>query len=530
MVNIDSLSMRFANQTLFEDVSLSLDKGNRYGLIGANGAGKSTLLKILSGEIEPTMGEVNIDAGLRVGVLGQDQFAFENFTLKDAVLYGNKRLYDAVKEKEKLYMSEEFTDAINERLAELEIISAEEDPTYEYETRIERILSSLGLNEYEKLMSEVETSDKFKVLLAQVLFPKPDVLFLDEPTNNLDIESISWLEDELNRHEGTIVVISHDRHFLNQVCTHILDVDFKKVREFSGNYDEWFIAANLLAKQRQMELDKNLKEKEALEKFIARFSANASKAKQATSRQKRLEKLNIEEIATSSRREPSILFKLNREIGNELISLDEISKKFDEKVIFDKFSFKLEKGDKVAIIGNNGVGKSTLCKIIMQELLPDSGNVHIGATIELGYFAQDTGNKLTSDLKLYEYLQDSKNKDLDEIRKCLGRMLFSGSEQEKSIKDLSGGEKHRVMLSKLMLTKPNILVLDEPNNHLDLEAIIALGEALYNYDGGVICVSHDRELIDAFANRILHLKGDGKIVDFKGSFEEYQAREVASKF
>ncbi|CZE47610.1 ABC-F family ATP-binding cassette domain-containing protein [Campylobacter geochelonis] len=522
MVEVKSLTMRFASQVLFEDINLKLDRGNRYGLIGANGAGKSTFLKILSGEAECSSGEIFIDTGLKVGVLGQDQFAFENFTLKDAVLYGNKRLYDAIKEKEKLYMSEEFTDEINNRLSELEMISAEEDPTYEYETRCEKILSSLGLFDYDKLMSEIETSDKFKVLLAQVLFPKPDVLFLDEPTNNLDIDAIAWLENELNRHDGTLVVISHDRHFLNRVCTHILDVDFKKIREFSGTYDDWYIASNLVAKQAEMERDKKLKEKEDLEKFIARFSANASKAKQATSRQKRLEKLDVSDIATSSRRDPSILFRLNREIGNELVELKEINKSFDDKVIFKNFNFKLEKGDKVAVVGSNGVGKSTLCKIITGELKPDSGSVHIGATIELGYFAQDTNNKIKGNLKLYEYLQDEKNKDLDEIRKCLGRMLFSGAEQEKAVGALSGGEKHRVALSHLMLLKPNLLVLDEPNNHLDLEAIIALGEALYKFEGSAICVSHDRELIDAFANRILHLKGDGEIVDFRGSFEEYR--------
>lgn len=523
MVEIKNLTQRFAGSLLFEDVNLKLNRANRYGLIGANGAGKSTFLKILSGEIEPSSGEVVIENGLRVGVLGQDQFAFESFSLKDAVLYGNKRLYDAVKEKEKLYMSEEFTDQINERLSELELISAEEDPTYEYEIRIEKILSSLGLNDFDKLMSEIETSDKFKVLLAQVLFPKPDVLFLDEPTNNLDIDAIAWLENELNRHDGTLVVISHDRHFLNRVCTHILDVDFKKIREFSGNYDDWYMAANLMARQAEMERDKKIKEKEELEKFIARFSANASKAKQATSRAKQLEKLDIAEIAVSSRRDPSILFRANREIGNELLEIKSISKKFDDKVIFDNFDFKLEKGDKLAIIGHNGVGKSTLCKLIMGELAPDTGSVHIGATIELGYFAQDTTNKVSGDLKLYEYLQDSKNKDIDEIRKCLGRMLFSGAEQEKSVGNLSGGEKHRVRLAQLMLHKPNMLIMDEPNNHLDLEAIIALGEAFYKFSGSVICVSHDRELIDSFANRILHLKGNGEIVDFKGTYEEYRA-------
>lgn len=523
MVNIDNLAMRFGPHLLFENVNLQLNAGQRYGLIGANGAGKTTFLKILSGEVDHTNGDISFVNGIRVGVLKQDHFAFENFSLKDAVLYGNKRLYDAVKEQEKLYMSEEFTDEVNERLSELEVIKAEEDPTYEYETRIEKILSSLGLFEYDKLMSEIENSDKVKVLLAQVLFPKPDVLFLDEPTNNLDIDAIAWLENELNRHEGTMVVISHDRHFLNGVCTNILDVDFKRIREFSGNYDDWYIAANLMAKKAEMERDKKLKEKDDLEKFIARFSANASKAKQATSRAARLEKLNIEDIAVSTRRDPSIMFKLNREIGNELIELKDISKKFDDKVIFDNFEFKLQKGDKVAVIGSNGVGKSTLCKLIVGEEKPDSGTVHIGATIELGYFAQDTNNQINGDLKLYEYLRDEKNKDIDEIRKCLGRMLFSGAEQEKSVSSLSGGEKHRVKLSQLMLLKPNLLVLDEPNNHLDLEAIIALGEALFEFKGAVVCVSHDRELIDAFANRIIHLKGNGEVVDFRGSYEDYRA-------
>jgi len=525
MLEVKNLTQRFANSLLFEDVNLTLKRHNRYGLIGANGAGKSTFLKILSGQIEASSGEIVIENGLRVGVLGQDQFAFENFTLKDAVLYGNKRLYDAVKEKEKLYMSEEFTDAVNDRLSELEVISAEEDPTYEYETRIEKILSSLGFENFDAQMSEIESSEKVKILLAQVLFPKPDILFLDEPTNNLDIDAIAWLENELNRHEGTMVVISHDRHFLNRVCTHILDVDFKKIREFSGNYDDWYMAANLIAKQHEMERDKKLKEKEELEKFIARFSANASKARQATSRAKQLEKLDIAEIAVSSRRDPSILFRANREIGNELIELKNVDKKFGENVIFKNLNFKLEKGDKLAIIGHNGVGKSTLCKIIAGELKPDAGSVHVGATIEMGYFAQDTVNAVEGDLKLYEYLQDAKNKDIDEIRKCLGRMLFSGADQEKAVGSLSGGEKHRVRLAQLMLHRPNLLVMDEPNNHLDLEAIIALGEAFYNFSGSVICVSHDRELIDAFANRILHLKGNGEVVDFKGSYEEYRAAQ-----
>ncbi len=528
MVEIKDLTMRFGKQLLFENVNLSLDKGRRYGLIGANGAGKSTLLKILSGQIEASSGEILIQSGLKIGVLGQDQFAFESFSVKDAVLYGNKRLYDAVREKTQLYEAGEFNDEINERLGELEMICAEEDPAYEYETRIEKILSSLGINDFDKKMSEIETSDKFKVLLAQVLFPRPDVLFLDEPTNNLDIDAISWLEFELNRHAGTLVVISHDRHFLNRVCTDILDVDFRRVREFSGNYDDWFIASNLTLKQAQFEREKKLKEKAELEKFIARFSANASKAKQATSRQKQLDKLDLSELATSSRREPSILFKPAREIGNEILELSGVDMSFGEVQILKNFALKLAHGDKIGIIGRNGVGKSTLCKIIMGELAPQRGKVHMGATIEPGYFAQDTNNKISGELKLYEYLQSPQNRDLDEIRKCLGRMLFSGAEQEKSVGSLSGGEKHRVMLSKLMLQRPNLLVLDEPNNHLDLEAIIALGEALYNFAGCAICVSHDRELIDAFANRILHLKGDAEIIDFRGTYEEYRESLGAS--
>ena len=513
MVEIKDLTMRFGKQLLFENVNLSLDKGRRYGLIGANGAGKSTLLKILSGQIEASSGKILIQSGLKIGVLGQDQFAFESFSVKDAVLYGNKRLYDAVREKTQLYEAGEFNDEINERLGELEMICAEEDPAYEYETRIEKILSSLGLNDFDKKMSEIETSDKFKVLLAQVLFPRPDVLFLDEPTNNLDIDAISWL---------------HDRHFLNRVCTDILDVDFRRVREFSGNYDDWFIASNLIAKQAQFEREKKLKEKAELEKFIARFSANASKAKQATSRQKQLDKLDHSEVATSSRREPSMLFKPAREIGNEILELSGVDMSFDEVQILKNFNLKLAHGDKIAIIGRNGVGKSMLCKIIMGELAPQRGKVHMGATIEPGYFAQDTNNKISGELKLYEYLQSPQNRDLDEIRKCLGRMLFSGAEQEKSVGSLSGGEKHRVMLSKLMLQRPNLLVLDEPNNHLDLEAIIALGEALYYFAGCAICVSHDREPIDAFANRILHLKGDAEIVDFRGTYEEYRESLGAS--
>lgn len=527
MVDINSVTMRYGSQVLFEDINLKLDSGKRYGLIGANGAGKSTFMKILSHQIEPSSGNVSVKNGLKVGVLGQNQFAYEEYSLKDAVLLGNKRLYDAVKQKEYLYENGDFEDEkVNQTLAELEIICAEEDPTYEYEVQIEKILQSLGfdVSTHVNLMKQITSADKFKILLAQVLFPKPDILFLDEPTNNLDIEAISWLEEQLNRHEGTMVVISHDRHFINSVCTNILDVDFKKIREFSGTYDDWYIASTLLQKQEQMLRDKKVKEKEELERFIQRFSANASKAKQATSRQKQLQKLDIKEVSISSRRDPSIVFKMQRQIGNELLSIQNLSFSYKDHKIFEDFSFKVEKGDKIALIGANGVGKSTLCSLLTKALFPNSGSILWGATIEYTYFPQNTTEIINGDLSLYEWLESKDSvQNIDEIRKCLGRMLFSGEEQQKSVKDISGGEKHRMMLSHMMLKKGNFLILDEPNNHLDLESIIALGEGLYNFEGCVICATHDRELIDAYANRILHIKTDGSVVDFKGDYESYIA-------
>ena len=523
--------MRYGSRILFENINLKFDVGKRYGLIGANGAGKSTFMKILSGEIPPTSGNVSVQNGLRVGTLSQNQYAYEKYTLKDAVMYGNKRLYDAIKEKEDLYINGDFEDEkVNDRLSELEIICAEEDPTYEVDVNIEKILSSLGfpIEMHDDLMSSLTSGDKFKILLAQVLFPRPDVLFLDEPTNNLDLPAISWLEDQLKKHEGTMVIISHDRHFLNSICTNILDVDYRKIREFSGNYDDWYIASNLITKQKELEQGKKQKEKEELEAFVRRFSANASKAKQATSRQKRLEKLVIEDIQTSTRRDPSIVFKLKREIGNEVLEVEGLNKAYGDNAVLQDVSFKVEKGDKIALIGPNGVGKTTLLSIIVDALPSDSGEIKWGATIEPSYFPQNTTDIINGDELLYEWLQTyDEKKDLDEVRKCLGRMLFSGEEQKKSIKSISGGEKHRMMLSKMMLQRGNLLLLDEPDNHLDLEAIIALGEGLYNFGGNVICATHDRELIDAFANRIIKLKPDGTFIDFKGDYEAYNEQHGA---
>ncbi len=529
MLQTINLTMAYPTKKLFENVNITLDAHKRYGLIGANGAGKSTFLKILSGVYEASSGEVVIGKGLKMGVLGQDQYAFEDLSLKDAVLIGNKRLYDAIKRKEYLYEHADLSDeSVNNELAELEIICAEEDPMYECDVQIEKILEDLGFKSsmHDELMKTLTGGDKFKILLAQVLFPKPDILLLDEPTNNLDLESIAWLEEHLKHHEGTLVVISHDRHFLNSVCTHILDMDFGTVREFSGNYDDWYIASSLIAKQQEMERNKKLKEKEELESFIARFSANASKARQATSRQKQLQKLELSALQVSQRREPSIVFKPLRAIGNEALECEHISKSYGERCVLKDVSLKILPGDKIAIIGANGVGKSTLCKILVEELSPDSGSVKWGATTQRGYFPQNVSEEIKGEESLYEWLRAfDKKKESGEIRNALGRMLFSGEEQEKSINALSGGEKHRMVLSKLMLEGGNFLVLDEPTNHLDLESIIALGEALYKYSGNVICVSHDRELIDAYANRIIELVEDGKngarLIDFRGSYEEY---------
>ncbi len=525
MLSTQNLTKRYGKRVLFENINITLDAGKRYGLIGANGAGKSTFMKILAGEIEPSEGEVVIQPGLKLGVLGQNQYAFEDFTLKDAVLYGNRRLYEATKEKEKLYMEGDFdSEEVNNRLAELEMICAEEDPMYEAEVRIEKLLTTLGfpIEQHNDLMSSITGGDKFKILLAQVLFHKPDILLLDEPTNNLDMQTIAWLEEELKRHEGTLLVISHDRHFLNSVVTNILDLDFQTIREFSGNYDDWYIAANLMAKQAQLQREKALKEKEQLEKFIARFSANASKAKQATSRQKQLEKLNIEEIKLSSRRDPSIIFKPHREIGNEILEVENISKSYGDLEILKNISFKVDKGDKIALIGTNGVGKTTLVEILMGNLKADSGKIKWGQTISTSYFPQNTTEIVKGDVTLAEWIQGFDMKwHIDDIRKTLGRMLFSGEEQKKRVDSCSGGEKHRIMLSKMMMDNANFLVLDEPNNHLDLESIIALGEALHQYKGGVICVTHDRELIDAFANRIIKLNKDGSYIDFKGNYKEF---------
>ncbi|CAA6803340.1 MAG: ABC transporter ATP-binding protein uup [uncultured Campylobacterales bacterium] len=525
MLNIKNLTKQYGKRKLFDNINQSLDVGKRYGLIGANGAGKSTLVKIMGGEEDSTSGEIQLQNGLKMGVLGQNQYAYEEFTLKDAVLKGNQRLFDAIKEKEALYEAGDFSDKVNDRLGILEMVCVEEDPMYEAEVRIEKLLENLGFEAsmQNDKMSSISNANKFKILLAQVLFPKPDVLLLDEPTNNLDIETISWLENELKNHEGTMLIISHDRHFLNSVVTHILDLDFGTLREFKGTYDDWYIAANVIQKQNELDRGKKLKEKKELESFVARFSANASKAKQATSRQKQLDKLDIGAIQVSTRRNPNIVFNKSRDVGKVILEIENLSKSYDDVKVYDNYDFKVEKDDKIAIIGSNGVGKTTFLELITKNISADSGTIKWGETISHSYFPQNTTEMITGEDKLYDWVQGFNPKwHIDDIRKALGRMLFSGEDQDKKVSALSGGEKHRMMISKMMMESSNFIIFDEPDNHLDLEAIIALGESLYNYEANVICVTHDRELIDAFANRIIEIKNDGTITDFKGSYEEYK--------
>ena len=527
MVTISNIAKKYGARTLFEDVNLRLIKGNRYGLIGANGAGKTTFLNILSGVDDATSGEIKKNPNVTIGSLGQNQFAFEEYTLFDAVLYGNKRLYEASKEKEDLYTNGDMdSEKIQNRLSDLEMICVEEDPNYETDVKISKILESLGFSKemHYNLMSSIANGEKFKILLAQVLFLSPDVLYLDEPTNNLDMDTIAWLESELSNHDGVIVVISHDRHFINAVVNKILDVDFKHIREYPGNYDDWYIAANLVQKQKEILKNKQEKEKEKLEDFVRRFSANASKAKQATSRQKKLDNMSIDEIKVSVRRDPKIVFRQKREAGKEILKVENLSKAFDAPVL-NKISFDIDKGDKIALIGPNGIGKTTLCNILLQNIKQDTGDIIFGETITTSYFPQNTTDLIKGEETLYDWLQAFDRKaDLSVIRNALGRMLFSGEEQKKSIKSISGGEKHRMMISKIMLEENNFLIMDEPTNHLDLEAIIALGEAMHEFEGNIICACHDRELIDAFANRIFEIQPDGNILDYRGNYENFLQR------
>ena len=522
MLTATGVTIRFGKRTLFEDVNIKFNKGCCYGIIGANGAGKSTFLKVLSGELEPSKGEVSKEKTERLSVLKQDHFAFEEFTVINTLIMGNSELYNIMQEKDKIYSKPDFNEEdgmkaakLEERFAELDGWNAESDAAV--------LLNDLGIEpeKHYKLMSELEAKEKVKVLLAQALFGNPDILLLDEPTNDLDLKSINWLEEFLINFENTVIVVSHDRYFLNKVCTHIADVDFGKIKVYPGNYDFWYESSQLALKQMK-EANKKKEEKiKELQDFIARFSANASKSKQATSRKKTLEKIELDEIRPSNRRYPYIDFKPDREPGKEILKVNNLCKTINGEKILDNVSFTVKPGDKIAFLADNENAKTVLFQILAGELEPDSGEVIWGTTITSNYFPKDNNYLFESDLSITDWLrQYSKDPDETYVRSFLGRMLFSGEEALKKVNVLSGGEKVRCVLSKMMLSGANLLIFDEPTNHLDMESITALNEGMTKYKGIILFTSHDHQLTQTVANRIIDIKQD-KLVDREVTYNEY---------
>ncbi|HPI39253.1 MAG TPA: ATP-binding cassette domain-containing protein [Pseudobdellovibrionaceae bacterium] len=524
MISTNNVSLRFGGKKLFEDVNVKFTPGNCYGLIGANGAGKSTFLKILSRELEPNTGEVVVPGNLRLSVLKQDHFAFEEETALNTVLMGNERLYQIIKEKEMLYSKPDFSDADGERASHLETEFAELNG-WEAESEAGVLLAGLGITEvlHQKLMKELNGGEKVKILLAQALFGKPDVLLLDEPTNHLDIYAISWLEDFLLNFENTVIVISHDRHFLNKVCTHIADIDFGKITTYTGNYDFWQQASELHQRLLSDQNKKSSDKAEELKAFIARFSANASKSKQASSRQKQLEKLEFNELPASSRKQPYIGFDIKRELGSDVLNVEKLSYNYEGVKILNHISFNIRKGDKVALVGRNDLAKTILLDIISGDLLPESGTLKWGITTSLSYYPTDNSKFFqgTEDSLVDWLRQYSSEKDETFLRGFLGKMLFSGHEALKKPNVLSGGEKARCMYSKMMLSGANVLLLDNPTAHLDLESITAVNEGLKKFKGSLVFTSHDHELIQTVANRIIEIN-DGKVVyDNHITYDDY---------
>ena len=522
MLNAVGVTVRFGKRTLFEDVNIKFNKGCCYGIIGANGAGKSTFLKVLSGELEPSKGEVSLEKGERLSILKQDHFAFEEYTVIDTVIMGNQELYQIMKEKEAIYSKADFSEEDGMKAAKLEERFAELDG-WNAETDAAQLLNELGIEteNHIKLMSELEAKDKVKVLLAQALFGNPDILLLDEPTNDLDLKTINWLEEFLINFENTVIVVSHDRYFLNKVCTNIADVDFGQIKVYPGNYDFWYESSQLVQKQMK-EANKKKEEKiKELQAFIARFSANASKSKQATSRKKSLEKIELEDIKPSNRRYPYIDFKPDREPGKEILKVKNISKTIGEDRLLDNVSFVVKPGDKIAILADNENAKTVLFQILAGEMQPDSGEIEWGTTITNTYFPKDNNYLFTEDMSITDWLrQYSKDPDETYVRSFLGRMLFSGEEALKNIKVLSGGEKVRCVLSKMMLSGANFLIMDEPTNHLDMESITALNEAMTKFKGNILFTSHDHQLTQTVANRIIDIRLD-KIVDKETTYDAY---------
>ncbi|MFN8281896.1 MAG: ATP-binding cassette domain-containing protein [Chitinophagales bacterium] len=523
MITVNNLSLQYGKRVLFDEVNIKFTHGNCYGVIGANGSGKSTFLKILSGEIESTTGNIEFSPGERMSVLSQNHFAFEENTVLDTVMMGNKRLYDVMKEKDALYAKADFSDADGLRVGDLESEFAEMDG-WNAESDAAEMLSNLGVKEdqHYRLMSELPSSDKIKVLLAQALFGNPDILILDEPTNDLDVNTISWLEDFLADFKNTVIVVSHDRHFLDMVCTHIVDIDFSKINLFTGNYTFWYETSQLLLKQRADKNKKNETKKAELLDFIARFSANASKSKQATSRKKALEKLDIEQIKPSSRKYPGIFFKQSREAGDMILDVHNLGFSLADGTAIKNVTFTVNKGDKIAVISKNGLAVSSLFRILADKDKADKGEIKYGVTITKSYVPNDNAEYFqNADLNLVDWLrQYSVEKDETFIRGFLGRMLFSGEESLKKCTVLSGGEKVRCMMSKTMLEEANFLILDEPTNHLDLESITALNNGLIEYQGTVLFTSHDHTFTQTIANRIIEITPNG-MLDKMMTYDEY---------
>ena len=533
LLTVSDVSLRFSDRKLFDDVNIKFTKGNTYGLIGANGAGKSTFLKILAGDIEPTTGNISLGPDERLSVLRQNHFNYEEERVIDVVIMGNEHLYNIMKEKDAIYMKPDFSDKDGIRAAELEGEFAELGG-WEAESEASQLLQNLNIPEnlHYQNMSELSNGDKVKILLAKALFGQPDVLLLDEPTNGLDIQSISWLEDFLIDFENTVIVVSHDRHFLNKICTHMADLDFGKIKLYVGNYDFWKESSELAAK---LLADRNAKAEEKikqLQEFVARFSANASKSKQATSRKKMLDKIELEEIVPSSRKYPFINFKAEREIGNDLLTVENLSVKIDGEVILDSISFILRPGDKTALIGQNDIQTTALIRAIMGDI-DYEGTVKWGITTSQSYLPKDNSKDFASGESILDWLRQFASKEEDDntfLRGFLGRMLFSGDEVNKSVNVLSGGEKVRVMLSKLMLLKSNVLVLDDPTNHLDLESISSLNDGLKNFKESIIFASHDHEFIQTLANHIIVLSKNGVIDRIDETYDEFlENQEVQEK-
>ncbi|KAA9299586.1 MULTISPECIES: ABC-F family ATP-binding cassette domain-containing protein [Aerococcus] len=531
MLQVSNVSLHFSDRKLYDNVNLKFNPGNCYGIIGANGAGKSTFLKILSGEIAPSTGEVSKEANERISVLNQDHFAFEEYSPIDTVIMGNKELYQIREEKDAIYAKSDFSEEDGIRAGELEAQFAEMNG-WEAESEASQLLQGLGIAEdkHYQLMSELEERDKVKVLLAQALFGNPDILLLDEPTNGLDADSIEWLAEYIINFPNAVIVVSHDRYFLNQVCTHICDVDFGKIKLYVGNYDFWKQSSELAAK---LQADANAKKEEKvkeLKAFIARFSANASKSKQATSRKKMLDKIELDDIQPSSRKYPYVGFEPEREIGNDVLTVEGLSKTIDGVKVLDNITFHLKNDDKVAFVSRNDVAVTTLFQILMGEMEPDSGSFKWGVTTSQSYLPRDTSKEFdNSDQSilqwLFQYAKTPEEQDNTFLRSFLGRMLFSGDDVNKHVNVLSGGEKVRCMLSKMMLSKANVLVMDNPTNHLDLESISSLNDGLIRFKGVLLFSSHDREFLSTIANRVIHVSPNGLVDRIETGYEEYLNNE-----